>query len=181
LAAFALSSIYFALIGDKAAVLIVGPTAEDVGMVEISEVIQINKKPSSRDGFEEPATPIERTESITSTSTSTAIQPASSHACCKQQLSYADAVGYEMMEVRNPRHHPMIGYGVYLGDMFAEQSINLHVTEKFGKQALIKIFLSTFDDFDLEKGPKNRGSKVPKSILFGSSIVKWSRSMNRTF
>ena len=35
-----------------------------------------------------------------------------------RRISYADAVGYEKMEVRKPRNPDVIGYDVYLGDLF---------------------------------------------------------------
>lgn len=37
------------------------------------------------------------------------------------RISYADAVGYEFMEVRKPRNPDVVGYEVFLGDLFFEE------------------------------------------------------------
>ncbi len=57
------------------------------------------------------------------------IQEASVPQVAERRLSYADAVGYEKMEVRKSRHHPMIGFDVSIGDLdlFAEPEINQQV------------------------------------------------------
>ena len=96
--------------------------AEEVTMMTISEVVWCVKKLSVP--FDEPKpaqSPEEQSTQTAHVPTSCLITPVAQ----SRKLSYADAVGYDHMEVKQPRHPPTIGYDVYLGDLFNEPEIQI--------------------------------------------------------
>ena len=46
------------------------------------------------------------------------------------RISYADAVGYEFMETIKPRNPDVVGYDVYLGDLFPEEEVHIELPDR---------------------------------------------------
>ena len=161
LAASAASALLFHYVMEKAELQVAALLASEIQMVQIPILIE-GKKPESQSDSTRPVdlAPVLSDAVVVPTIT-------------KPAISYADAVGYDHVEVRKPRNQPTVGYDVYLGDLFMESTdLNGHASPIIQMRRLSYADAVGYDHMEVQK-PRNQptiGYDVYLGDLFEESI-----------